>query len=204
MISVPAIVASSRPSSIQMTVAPTSYPVELEDVKRHLRIDHNEEDSLIQAYIGAATEYCQEYTWSQLITATFVERRDYFPPSISPIQLQKNPNVSVSSIQYIDTGGTTQTLDSSLYVIDPYIKPALIVPAYTKFWPTTRWHVNDVIVTYTAGYGADSTTVPQEIKLALILKVAQFYWARGDTGASNQSDITIKSLLDLKSFRTFY
>lgn len=205
MTGIPFLIAMSRPSSVQMTVAPDPvYPVTLEQVKQQLRIDNTDEDVLLQGFIAAATEYAQGYTWSQFITATFVERRDYFPAAISPMQLARNPSPSVTSIQYIDTAGVTQTLDPSLYVVDPYIVPALIVPAYTRFWPTTRWHVNDVTVTYTAGYGSIPESVPQEIRQAILLKVSQLFWGRGENGVSKGSDETIKTLLDLRSFRTFY
>ncbi len=195
----------SRPSSVQMTVDPAPiYPVTLDQAKKQLRIDSDDEDDLIQGYIAAATEYAQQYCWAQFITAAFVERRDFFPASIGPMQLARNPNPSVTSVQYLDTGGVLQTLPSTNYVVDPYIVPALIVPAYATYWPTTRWHINDVTVTYTAGYGASQDNVPQEIRQAILLKVSQLFWARGENGLSTGSDEAIKALLDLRSFRTFY
>lgn len=204
MISIPALVSSSRPASVQRTVAPTGDVVTLEDAKLQARVSGSDEDTLIQGYINTAVRFAELYQWSQLLTATFVQRMDFFPPSVSPIELYRNPNPSVTSIQYIDTAGNTQTLDPTLYVVDPYIVPALVLPAYTKFWPTTRWHINDVTVTYTAGYGA-MKDVPDETKQAILLLVSHWYWNREATGtATDQIEFSVKALLDLNSYRTFY
>lgn len=206
---IPQLVATSRPPSVQMTVAPgpESSVLDLDDVKLHLRVSGTDEDTLIQSLIDAATQYAQDYQWSQLCTASFVQRQDFFPPSISPIRLQRNPlNLTTNAvvIQYIDTGGTTQTLDPTLYVTDQYIVPALVVPAYTKFWPTTRWHINDVTINYDAGYGLPKD-VPAATKQAILLLIAQWYRNREATGtATAEIAFSVKALLDLNSYRTFY
>ncbi len=195
------------PPSIVYTVEPTITPVTLEEVKAHLRVDHTDQDSLIQGYIFAATKYAQEYTWSQLITSTFVQRMDRFPGGWgypfqgNPIGLLANPVVSVASIQYVDSGGTTQTQPAANYTVDIYTKPARIIPAYASWWPTTRGYINDVIITFDAGYGASETSMPVETRQAILLLVEQFYSPCGDGTAMEKA---IKALLDLRSFRTFY
>ena len=185
-------------SSIVRTVAPTDLPVSLADVKTRLKIDHNDEDPLLLAYIQAATVYAEEYQWSQLVTATFVERFDCFPCEIRP---KRCPLVSVTSLQYVDTAGTTQTLTANTdYTVDAYHKPGRIIPAYNTSWPSTRGYANDVILTYTAGYG-EPKDVPDEVKMAIILKVDQ---QRSSCEKPETLDKPIQMLLDLRSFRVFY
>lgn len=187
------------PSSIIYSAEPTIPPVTLEDVKAHLRVDFSDQDDLIRGYLFAATKYAQEYTWSQLITATFVQRWDRFQ-QIMP--LDRSPAVSVASVQYVDTGGTTQTLTVTTdYTVDVNRKPAIILPAYTKWWPVTRGYVNDVIVTFDAGYGATEQTTPVEVAQAIKLLVEGMYSACDDSGAKEKC---ANKLLDLRSFRTFY
>ena len=54
------------------TVAPTLEPLTLAEVKRHLRIDHTDDDVYINDYlIPAAREYVEDETERQLITATW-------------------------------------------------------------------------------------------------------------------------------------
>ncbi len=189
------------PSSLVQTVAPTETPVSLDEVKDHLRIDDDEEDLLIASYIEAATIFAQEYTWSQLCTATFAERWDRFPSVIVP---KKCPLLTVTSVAYVDTAGVAQTLTVTTdYVVDIYQKPARIIPAYTKWWPATRCYVNDVTLTYTAGYGGPDD-VPAEVKQAILLKCGQLYAGRGGCDPGDATEKAIRCLLDLRSFRVFY
>lgn len=184
--------------SIICTVGPTQTPVSLDEVKERLRITGNEFDSELQVYLEAATEYCQEYQWSQFCTATFVERYDSFPCAFS---LMRSPIQSVSSVVYVDSAGNSQTLTSNTdYTTDIYSRPGRIVPAYSKSWPATRGHINDVTVTYVAGYGT-SADVPDEVRMAILLKTAQLHEACGD---QVMVDMAIHAMLDKRSFRVFY
>lgn len=193
-----------KPSYVQ-TVGPTVPAVSLEEAKLHTRVIGSDEDSLIQGLIDTATAYVQEYQWSQLTSATWEMRTDHFPPD-NVIYLHPNPVQSITSVQYVDTGGVTQTLTTGTdYTEDLKQKPARIVPAYIKWWPVTRWHINDVIVTFVAGYGATSSTVPQQIKQAMLLLISHWYWNRETIGSPGQEiAFATKALLDLNSYRTFY
>lgn len=186
-------------SSIVLSVAPTLMPVTLAELKARLKITHSDMDSTLQDYLAAATEYAQEYQWSQLCTATYVERFDSFP---CEIRTQRNPVQSVTSLAYVDTAGNSQTLvQNTDYTVDVYAKPARIIPAYSKSWPATYGHLNDVTLTYVAGYGT-AADVPEEIRHAILLKAAQQY---GDCGGNQEMvDKAINSLLDKRSFRTWY
>lgn len=202
---IPTMIARSRPASVVRTVTPSVWPVSLDDIKAQIRVTSDDEDVLLQSYIEAATEYCQRYQWSQLITGTFVQRQDFFPPSLTAITLYRNPVVSVASVTYIDTNGVTQTMDPTTYVVDNYIVPALIVPAYTRFWPVARWHINDVTVTYDAGFGATAESVPAMTRQAIRMLCA--YWWKNRESAGNvgkELEFATTRLLDINSYRTFY
>lgn len=184
--------------SIVCTVPPTQTPIGLDEVKTRLKVDFNDEDTLLDQYLKSAVDYAQEYQWSQLCTATYVERFDCFP---CVFKLQRNPVQSVTSVAYVDTAGVTQTLTANTdYTVDVYSKPCRIVPAFGKYWPTTRGHVNDVTVTYVAGYGEPSD-VPDNVKMALLLKVDQ---QRSSCEDPTGLDKPIHGYLDKQSFRVFY
>lgn len=185
-------------SSIDCIVEPAKTPVSLDEVKTRLRIDHSDEDSLLELYLKSSTHYAQEHQWSQLVTATFVERFDCFPCEIRP---KKCPLLSVTSLAYVDTAGNTQTLVANTdYTVDIYKKPGRIIPAYRKSWPATRGFINDVTLTYIAGYGEPSD-VPHEIKAAIILKTEEQLRGCEDGGKLAKA---VDSLLDLRSFRVFF
>ena len=180
-----------------MTVAPTDQPINLDLFKQRVRYSDSDYDSIFQIYLDNAVQYCQEYQWAQYCTATYVDRFDRFHQRL---ELLRNPVQSVTSVQYVDTGGTTRTLTAGTdYVVDIYSKPCRIVPAYAKWWPATRCHIEDVTVTYVAGYGT-AYDVPAEVKMAVLLKAAEQY----ESCDAMANEKTINMLLDKRSFRVFY
>lgn len=190
--------------SVTRTVAPTEMAVNLEEALRYLRVNgivDLEQDGL--RLLERATQYAEEYQWTQLITATFVERWDSFPCVIKP---SKNPLLTVTSLAYVDTSGVTQTLvvDTD-YTVDIYTKPGRIVPAYGKAWPATRSHINGVTLTYTAGYGPSYTYVPENVRQAILMLAVHWNEFHGvQDGVGSPVQMSVKALLDLNSFREFY
>lgn len=165
-------------STIVVSVAPTKEPLDANDAKAWGRIDHDEEDSVVEQAIRAAREEFEHLTERSLITQTCILYMDKFPTR--EIELRRPPVQSVTSIQYIATDGTTTTLSSSNYVTDLKTTPPRIFPAFGLSWPTTRSETpNAVIVTFVAGYGA-ATAVPEDIKTAIRTRVAQRFRCRED------------------------
>ncbi len=189
----------SRPSYVR-TVDPTERPLSLAEVQLHLRIEDDEENPLLYGLIDGATGWAENYTWSRFVTQTWVMRMERF--LCTQIPLHPNPVSSVSSVQYADTAGTTQTLTPTTdYIADIYQKPSLIYPAYNKWWPATRGFNNDVTVTLVAGYGAASA-VPREIKLALLMLIGNWYEHRTAAGCDmTEIPFGVKPLLDNYSYR---
>lgn len=160
---------------ITQTVAPVELPVSLGEAKDHLRIDHSDEDSFIDLLIDAATLRVQDITGRQLVEATYEFTLNSFPPEI---RLPKPPLSSVTSIEYLDGAGDSQTLDSADYrVISDEVVP-IIDPAYGVTWPSTQDVRNAVTVTFVGGYGA-AADVPSKLKLAIKMFVLDMYENRG-------------------------
>lgn len=163
--------------SLTQTVAPTFEPITLEQAKAHIRVDGNEDDTLIEGLITAAREYAETHTRRQLCTATYAMRMAYLPTCI---EIPKPPLVSVSSITYADVDGNVQTLSSSLYTVDSYSYPGKIIPAYNASYPTVRGHLNDVVVTFVAGQA--QAAVPVRAKQAMLLLIGHWYENREQAG----------------------
>ena len=158
-----------------------------------------EEDDIRQMVV-TAREYAEEYQWSALMAQTWVSRMDRFPPR--EILISKQPLASVTSVVYNDSNNTSTTLTASTdYTVDANSVPGRIVPAYSESWPPTRGHIDDVTITFVAGYGAE-TAVPQRIKHGMKLMVSDWYWNRGpEGGLTNKAKTTVDRLLDFDSFR---
>jgi uncharacterized phiE125 gp8 family phage protein len=145
--------------AIRQTTPPTVEPLSLQEAKDHLRLDGDMEDTHISALIAAARGWVEGFWGRQLAAATFKLTLDAFPTDNGAITLPSPPLIAVTSIAYVDTNGTTQTLSTSDYTVDSESEPARIVPAYGEDWPDTREQVNAVAVTYRAGYAAPFTAV---------------------------------------------
>ena len=172
-----------------------SYPVSLADMKLHLKIESGEtaDDTLITTQISAATTYCQEFQHRSYVTQTRILYFDAFPLMFS---VPYPPLISVTSIQYVDTNGDTQTLDSGQYRVDAGNQPGRITEAYNATWPATRNLTNAVILTYSAGYGA-AADVPDTVKAAIKLLVAHWYENREAAIAGPSQRIEIVPVLPL-------
>jgi len=165
-------------------------PIDLVEMKTHLRVDSSDEDEIIAQMMLAATDWAEEFQSRTYITRTRTMYLDSFPLIITP---PFPPLVSVTSIKYIDTGGVEQTLDAAYYRVSTGTGggPGRITEAYNYYWPSVRSVTDAVTITYTAGYGL-AAAVPEDIKAAIKMIVHHLYINRGDMSEIPQS---AKSLL---------
>lgn len=154
-----------------LITAPAAEPVTLTEAKAHLYVTHTDDDTLIAAYISAARDDAEHRLGRLLIDQTWELSLGAFPSVI----VMPVPIASVTSIKYIDTDGVEQTLDPATYQVDTAALPGVVAPAYGAAWPSTRDQYNAVKVRYTAGYGADSTTVPATIRAWILLRIGSLY-----------------------------
>jgi len=168
------------------TVAPTTEPLTLEAAKDQCRCTTADEDGWFIAAIAAARHKTETETGLQLITATWEHTIDWGFPS--KILLDRPPLISVSSVEYVDEDGVTQTLATSQYTVSKGRIKHRIVPAYDVTWPTTRRVVDAVTVTFTSGYGTE-LDVPQVVKQGMKLLIAHWFLMREDS-----SDVPISRI----------
>jgi len=161
--------------SFERTTDAASEPLTTTEAKLHLKVDSSDDDTLIERLIKAARRFSENYTERSFITQTWKARFDKFP---DVIELLYGPVLSITSIEYIDEDGDTQTLSSSNYTTDLKSKIARITPV--DEWPDTDDVTNAVTVTYTAGFGASSANVPEDIRAAMLLIIGKLYESRED------------------------
>lgn len=180
--------------SLSRISAPSVKPVSVADVKEQSRVDGVAEDALLARLIDAATAtidgpygigIClesQQWEWAM----------DRFP---LVFQIPLYPVISVDSIKYIDQNGTEQTLDPSVYRVDTHSNPARINLAWNQVWPSARLVSNAVKVTITAGH----TSVPEDLKHAIVLLVAHWYENREAVtldGTPRNMPMAVDAILD--------
>ncbi len=156
-----------------LITAPTVEPVTLAEAKSWVGLsllDASMDTRLNEAIVTARDSFERE-TDSQVMTATWELRLDAFP---LVIRLPKGPIVSVTSVKYVDTTGTTITLDTDKYESDFESEPARVQPVDGEVWPSTKPGLNKVQVRYVSGY-ATAVLVPQTIKAAIKMSVVSLF-----------------------------
>jgi uncharacterized phiE125 gp8 family phage protein len=189
---------------LSLVTPPGVEPLSLDDAKNVCRVEITDDDTLITSLIAAARKVCESYTKSQFITAHYQLVLDQFPVTGNiwqfigmPISLPMPPVQSVTSIQYLDSQGNLQTLDTSRYLVDVVSQPARIAPAFFQPWPITRPQMSAVQVNYVAGFGDDAADVPDVYKVAIGQLVAHWYRNREavSEGSFSALPLAVESLL---------
>jgi len=161
--------------ALNRSSAPSTEPITTDEAKTHLRQASSDDDTFIGELITAAREHIESLANRSLITQTWVLKLDAFPGAVNAIYPPRPPLQSVTSIAYTDSAGDAQTLAASLYAVSTDGWMPRIVPVYGETWPVTEGNINDVTVTYVAGYGATAADVPEALKSAIKLQVELLY-----------------------------
>lgn len=172
--------------SYQLVTAATQEPVSLAEFKDHVYDLSDEQNATIDQCIAAARRYVEQQTETQLVSATWKLWLDRFP--CGDIEIRKCPVQSVSSVNYTDSNGASQTWSSSLYDTDLVSNPARIRPAYSQIYPTTRYGVpNAVSVTFVAGQAV--ADVDPMAKRAVLLLAAHWFEHREAVSPTSMSEV---------------
>lgn len=167
------------------TAQPAVEPLTVAEARHHLRQDDlgADDTAYITRLIRAARQACEERTERTMTTTPWRLQLDSFPDAI---ELLQPPIIAITSLQYRDADGATQTLDPQDYVLDNAREPGWLVPAPGRSWPAVGEGINAVVVNYTAGYGATGADVPEPLRQWMLLAVADMYDTRRGSGERAQ------------------
>lgn len=165
---------------LRRTVAPASAPVTLAEAKAQLRIDHDDEDTLLGRLIDSAATTVEEMTGRALVTQTW--RLDMPAPSgRAAIRLERAPVAALSAAVYTDGAGAEQTLALDDLRLYGDADAPLVEPVSGKTWPAAGTDVDAMRITFVAGYG-DADAVPEPLRQAVLLLVAHQFERREAVG----------------------
>ena len=139
------------------TVLPTAEPISTAELKAHMNVQITDDDTKIAALSATARRWVETFCRRQLVASTWELRLDAYWPGV--LTLPTPPLLAVSSIQYVDTAGSTQTEAASVYTVDTDGLEGRITLAYGQNWSDTRDDYNAVTVTYVAGSATPFTAV---------------------------------------------
>lgn len=161
--------------------APTVEPLSLEELKRYLRIDGDDDDGDLLDLIRTVRGTLEEKTWRAFCTQTWDVYFDYFEDELV---LPLPPVASITSIKYYDENGTQQTLSSSVYELGVYNEIGKVRLQYQQSWPVSRGHKDQVVVRSVHGYGGPGD-VPRQLKQAIKFLAAHWYSQREPLNIGN-------------------
>lgn len=187
----------------KVIVAPDVEPVTIAEARAHVEAQAYDDtdvdpidDAMLDGWIAAAREYCENFLGLSLATRTLEIAMDAFPTSTdgTAIDLPMGPVREIVSVFVpAETGYTSDDVDSDsaadadifadgqvnpdLYVLDDYRRPHQLKPVAAA-WPSITAATNAVKVRYLAGYGVDSDggeVLPKSIRAGLLLVLGHLY-----------------------------
>lgn len=158
-----------------LVTAPLVEPLELSDVKSHLRVDFTTDDDYINALIPVARRQVEAETRRKLITQTWDYYLDGFPFA-DHIRLPFGSLQSATSLKYVDSTDAETTVATTVYDTVTWEDPGKIILAYNKTWPSpTLRTAGGVIIRFVCGYGATGSSVPDELLHSMKLRIGHWY-----------------------------
>jgi uncharacterized phiE125 gp8 family phage protein len=196
---------------LTLITAPALEPVTLDEAKAHLKVDTDDDDTLIGVLITACRASAEWHTGRAFITQSWVLSLDAWPgaaadcglpPALSTtppaaIEIPLPPLQAVTNITTYARNDAATVLDSSLYQVDTASKPARVALKFGVAPPTDLRGMNAIAIAFTAGYGDAEANVPAPIHAAILEMIADAYTNRGDTS----SDPPLAALALLAPYR---
>ena len=189
-------------NSVTRATGPAVEPLTVAEAKLHLRVDISDDDVFIGTLITAAREWVEAYLDRTLITTQLILRAAEFPTE--ELELARPPMATAGTatavvITYTLADTTTATLSTALYRVDRTTTPGNVAPVINGTWPSDVIEdANAVAVTYWAGYGPTSASVPATIRHACLMLIGHWYDRRSAvlTGTiSKPIEFAVESLL---------
>lgn len=186
-------------SSTRLVVAPIIEPLDLDEAKSHLKVDHTDEDALIDLYVRMARRYCEDVSRRAFCAQTWEMTLDAWP-SDAVVALSYPPLQSVETISYVDSDDATHTMPATDYGVDADSEPGRIYLKNGKSWPGgTLRPVAGVKIRFVAGY-ADVASIPEIYQLAVRWMLSLLYENRGDNGLVVPGNLDAMLMMDRGSW----
>lgn len=191
-----------RYNSVIRATGPAVEPLTVAEAKLHLRVDISDDDAYIGTLITAAREWVENYLDRTLITTQLILRAAEFPTE--ELELPRPPMATAGTatavvITYTLANTTTATLSTALYRVDRTSTPGNVAPIINGTWPSDVIEdANAVAVTYYAGYGPTSASVPATIRHACLMLIGHWYESRSTVlvgTISKPIEFAVESLL---------
>lgn len=193
-----------------LTTPAITEPVTLAEAKAHLQLDTDftDDDAYITSVISAGRDHIEKQT-GRLIAEANVEL--YLDDFEQEITLPLWPVSTLESVAYKDENGNSQTINltgNADVILDKHNSPAVIkfLDPPDTYRKEESESVDNVTITFKAGYGSTYWLLPKELKQALLVLIRDMYDNRESyqTKKNYPGSFAVDNILDYYRIYQFY
>lgn len=178
--------------TLSLISAPAMEPLSLSEVKSWIKVDNNDEDSVIQTLITGARLAVEASISRLLITQQWRLTLDILPDPRF-LRLPLTPVQSVQRILVFDPLGADSVLATDSFSLEAHLDSARLV--WSQAPPLPDAATGGIQIDLTVGYG-DASAVPEPLRIAMLGLIAQWYANRGDGDySSTRMPVGVATLL---------
>jgi uncharacterized phiE125 gp8 family phage protein len=179
-----------------LVTGPAAPVVTRQEAKRHLRLDGDEEDELVDGLIAAAMGLLDGWSGTLgrcLINQTWRITADRF----CQVMRLPLPATSIASVKGRDSAGAlSAAIDAANYDLQHDARGSFVRFRDAYAYPGDLAETEGVVIEFVAGYGAAATAVPGSIRLAMLLLIGHWYANREAVGnITTELPLAVASLL---------
>lgn len=168
-----------------LVTAPSDYPVTLDELRAHLRLDASDDDAALAGYLAASVAFIEQWAGVSMLQRTYKSYLDEWPSAVS---LPMGPLVSVTHIKTYDDADTATTWSASEYYVDTV--KGRIFPRADYAFPLPDRVANGIEIQWVAGHATPGET-PENLRQAILLTAGHYYRNREAAGDTVQTTIPL-------------
>jgi uncharacterized phiE125 gp8 family phage protein len=188
---------------LTLLTGPASEPLDLDDLKAHLRLDSDDEDQYLSSLITTSRLHVEAAMGLALITQRWLWQADQWPAD-GCIELPVRPVQTVEQVSVIRADTTEEVVATNTYQVDIAGGVGRLAPAAST-WPLPGARMGGARITFRAGFADAAIDVPDAIRHALKLLAAHWYEVRDPVHIGSHTarvpDIVSDLLLPYKVYR---
>ena len=151
-------------------------PLPLDQMKHFLRVTHDQDDLKIASTTEAATSLIEGMTGRTLITK-LIDR--VYPRFLTKFEIPGQPVQAVASLKYWDPDGVRQTIAPESYRSFQTDGQMFVIAAVDFTWPSVADRSDAITVSWFAGYGDTSESIPSIAK-EFVMMVTRYMYDNSD------------------------
>lgn len=168
--------------TIALIAPPAHEPLSLAEIKAHLRVDHDHEDSFLIETLKAARQYTEFASGVKLISQEWRQYENKRPHD-GCIPLKLRPVQSINTVTAYDVEGNSTVLQTAQYQLtrtsdQPVLEISTSLDGYLL--------ENGLEIDMVVGLGDFGVDTPESLKRAIMLLIAHWYEFRGAVSPSQQ------------------